>query len=71
MYICLSFQDKNPFSEFSEEHLNKLDEVLSSVEVREILQQSATDFSLDMSLEDGNQPGSSAGSSQPIELQVT
>jgi hypothetical protein len=42
MYIVhWIFQDKNPFSEFSEEHLNKLDEVLSSASVQELLQQSS------------------------------
>ncbi|KAL4218462.1 Death-inducer obliterator 1 [Mactra antiquata] len=39
-------EDKNPFSGMSEEHLNKLDEVLSSVNVQELLQQSNTDFNL-------------------------
>lgn len=62
-------EDKNPFSEFSEEHLNKLDEVLQSAEVREILQQSASSFNLDMSLEEGNQPENMSEASQPVELQ--
>ncbi|XP_052762032.1 uncharacterized protein LOC128204673 [Mya arenaria] len=31
---------KNPFSDFSEEHLTKLDEVLQSASVQELLQQS-------------------------------
>ncbi|KAL3891724.1 hypothetical protein ACJMK2_003974 [Sinanodonta woodiana] len=43
-------EDKNPFSGFSEEHLNKLDEVLSSAEVRQILQQSVTEFGINMDL---------------------
>ncbi|XP_060080403.1 uncharacterized protein LOC132559794 [Ylistrum balloti] len=33
------FEDKNPFSGFSEEHMSKLDEFLSSEEARKILQQ--------------------------------
>ena len=57
------FQEKNPLSELSEEHLNKLDEVLASADVQEILQQTATNC---MNLEGG---GDQSGS-EPVELQV-
>ncbi|KAK3578905.1 hypothetical protein CHS0354_035525 [Potamilus streckersoni] len=70
-------EDKNPFSGFSEEHLNKLDEVLSSAEVRQILQQSVTEFGINMDLnnsipstshdDDGSQE-SSDGDAKPMEL---
>lgn len=47
---CAHFQDKNPFSGFSEEHLNKLDEFLSSEEAKKILQQTTEgDFTSTMS----------------------
>jgi len=46
MFVYWKFQDKNPFSEFSEEHLNKLDEVLSSAGVQELLQQSGQDLGI-------------------------
>ncbi|KAH3740022.1 hypothetical protein DPMN_046717 [Dreissena polymorpha] len=42
---CL-LQEKNPFSGFSEEHLSKLDEVLQSASVQELLQQSGPDLGL-------------------------
>ena len=37
--VCCADQEKNPFSNLTEEHLNKLDDVLSSKEVNELLQQ--------------------------------
>jgi len=43
-------EDKNPFSGFSEEHLSKLDEFLSSEEAKKILQQTSEgDFTSTMS----------------------
>lgn len=57
-----NLEEKNPFSELSEEHLNKLDEVLASADVQEILQQSVGSS---MELEgEGDQLGS-----EPVELQ--
>ncbi|XP_052241831.1 death-inducer obliterator 1-like isoform X2 [Dreissena polymorpha] len=41
-----NMEEKNPFSGFSEEHLSKLDEVLQSASVQELLQQSGPDLGL-------------------------
>ncbi|KAJ8322137.1 hypothetical protein KUTeg_000608 [Tegillarca granosa] len=65
------FEDKNPFSGFSEEHLSKLDEFLSSEEARKILKEtSEDDFSPAMAEIDdtevgglGNEAANSGGDS--------
>ena len=39
--VCHALQDKNPFSGLTDEHLSRLEDVLSSEEVRNFLQQTS------------------------------
>ena len=61
-------QDKNPFSGFSEEHLSKLDEFLSSEEAKKILQQTSEGDFNTMSELAGSSGGMQAGGDLKLDL---
>ena len=66
--IIVFAQDKNPFSGFSEEHLSKLDEFLSSEEAKKILQQTSEGDFNTMSELAGSSGGMPAGGDLKLDL---